>query len=109
MKRLSLDELYLKDINRLMEIRNIFGHCWSDTTDSDVKGRYTGEVKIVPYENDIESYDAINLKKEFEEKYLKVIRYIMTQYIWVLMKKLKDYKTLKLRVVCVKMYFFIPD
>lgn len=76
-RRKNLDTAYLNDINRLLEIRNIFAHAWivdCGNTPDGTDGMTVSTLKLREDENN--EYDELALKKEFDEKYIKVIQYL---------------------------------
>ena len=76
-RRKSLDTTYLKDIDRLLEIRNIFAHAWAIICGSVPDGTENEDIDCLELrKNDQEEYDAKALKEEFDKTFMKVQHYL---------------------------------
>lgn len=76
-RREKLDTAYLGDINRLLEIRNIFAHAWVIDCGNTPDGTDTETINTLKLrENENNEYDEHALKQEFKEKRIKVMKYL---------------------------------
>lgn len=76
-RRKNLDAAYLTDINRLLQIRNIFAHAWIVDVGNTPDGTDSMTVSTLKLRIDEENeYDEESLKKEFDEKHIKVMQYL---------------------------------
>lgn len=76
-QRKQLDTAYLKDIDRLLEIRNIFAHAWIVDCGNTPDGTNTQTINTLKLrENEGAEHDELALKQEFDDKHIKVIQYL---------------------------------
>ncbi len=76
-KRKGLDKKYLKDINRLLEIRNIFAHSWIVDCGDMPEGADCEAVDALQLRmDDQREHNVLILYDEFDQLFIKVQQYL---------------------------------